>query len=47
LTIHVETPTKLNGEQKELLRKFEEVSGDRKSHPMSRGFFNKVKDLFQ
>ncbi|MAF76700.1 MAG: molecular chaperone DnaJ [Halobacteriovoraceae bacterium] len=47
LTIHVETPTKLNGEQKDLLRKLGEISGDHKSHPMSRGFFDKVKDLFQ
>ncbi|MBC98468.1 MAG: molecular chaperone DnaJ [Halobacteriovoraceae bacterium] len=47
LTIHVETPTKLNGEQKDLLRKLGEIRGDHKSHPMSRGFFDKVKDLFQ
>ena len=47
LTIHVETPTKLNSEQKELLSKLGEISGDHKSHPMGRGFFDKVKDLFQ
>lgn len=47
LTIHVETPTKLNGEQKELLKKLEELSGESRSHPMSKGFFDKVKDLFQ
>ncbi len=47
LTIHVETPTKLNSEQKELLKKLGEISGDNKTHPMSKGFLDKVKDLFQ
>ena len=46
LSIHVETPTKLNAAQKEL---FEQLAGHEhnKSHPLSRGFFDKVKDFFQ
>ena len=44
--IHVETPTKLNSEQKRI---FEELAkfDDTKSNPMSKGFFDKVKNLFQ
>ncbi|MGZ3787095.1 MAG: molecular chaperone DnaJ [Bacteriovorax sp.] len=45
VTVHVETPTKLSGEQKELFKRLAEV--DHHSNPMSRGFFDKVKDLFQ
>lgn len=45
--IHVETPTKLTQEQRELLERLNEIDADRQSHPMSRGFFDKVKDLFQ
>jgi molecular chaperone DnaJ len=45
VTVHVETPTKLSGEQKELFQRLAEV--DENSNPMSRGFFDKVKDLFQ
>jgi molecular chaperone DnaJ len=41
----VEVPTKLNSEQKELLRKFSEVGGE-SSHPMHQSFFEKVKTLF-
>ncbi len=45
LTIHVETPTKLSSEQKDL---FEQLALlDQSSNPMSKGFFDKVKDLFQ
>ncbi len=44
--IHVETPTKLNSEQKELFEKLAQLE-ETKSNPMSRGFFDKVKDLFQ
>ncbi len=42
----VETPTKLSKEQQELLQKFAEISGE-DSAPRSRGFFDKVKDLFE
>jgi molecular chaperone DnaJ len=45
VTVHVETPTKLTGEQKDLFQRLAEV--DENSNPMSRGFFDKVKDLFQ
>lgn len=45
VTVHVETPTKLTSEQKELFQRLTEV--DENSNPMSRGFFDKVKDLFQ
>lgn len=45
VTVHVETPTKLNSEQKELFKRLAEI--DHNSNPMSRGFFDKVKDLFQ
>lgn len=40
----VETPSKLNKEQRELLEKFAEISGE-DSAPRSKGFFDKVKDL--
>lgn len=45
VTVHVETPTKLSSEQKELFNRLAEL--DEHSNPMSRGFFDKVKDLFQ
>lgn len=45
VTVHVETPTKLSSEQKELFKRLIEV--DQHSNPMSRGFFDKVKDIFQ
>ena len=44
--IHVETPHSVNKEQEELFKKLAELNNE-KSHPMSRGFFDKVKDLFQ
>ena len=46
LTIHVETPTKLDSEEKELFRQLAELEDDTKCNPMSKGFFDKVKDLF-
>lgn len=46
ITIHVETPSKLSFEQKKLFEKLEELDTS-KSNPMSAGFFDKVKDLFQ
>lgn len=45
VTVHVETPTKLSGEQKEIFKRLQELEAS--SNPMSRGFFDKVKDLFQ
>ncbi|EQC46886.1 molecular chaperone DnaJ [Bacteriovorax sp. Seq25_V] len=47
LTIHVETPTKLSSEQKELFEQLLALEDGGKSNPMSKGFFDKVKDLFQ
>ena len=45
VTVHVETPTKLSSEQKDLFQRLADL--DDTSNPMSRGFFDKVKDLFQ
>ncbi|MFA6237006.1 MAG: molecular chaperone DnaJ [Bacteriovorax sp.] len=45
VSVHVETPTKLSSEQKELFKRLAEV--EHQSNPMSRGFFDKVRDLFQ
>jgi len=45
LTIHVETPTKLSAEQRDLFKRLAELDGE--SNPMGRGFFDKVRDLFQ
>ena len=45
VTVHVETPTKITSEQKEIFQRLAEL--DEHSNPMSRGFFDKVKDLFQ
>jgi molecular chaperone DnaJ len=46
IDIHVETPSKLSAKQKEL---FEELSNEEEnaSNPMSKGFLDKVKNLFQ
>lgn len=46
--VRVETPVKLSKEQKELLKKFQEASGEtpEKNSPESQGFFSKVKDFF-
>jgi len=42
----VEIPTKLNSEQKELLKKLGEIEHTSHSHPMHHNFFEKVKNLF-
>ena len=41
----VETPTELSGKQRELLEKFAELSGEG-THPHSKTFFDKVRELF-
>jgi molecular chaperone DnaJ len=41
----IETPTELSSKQRELLEKFAELSGE-ESHPQSKSFFDKVKELF-
>jgi molecular chaperone DnaJ len=42
----VETPMHLSGEQKELLRKFAEISGER-HHPIAQSFLEKAKKWFK
>jgi len=46
VTVIVETPTKLSSKQKELLREFAGLAGEN-SHPLSNGFWDKVKELFK
>jgi molecular chaperone DnaJ len=46
ISIHVETPTKLTGEQREIFERLAALEEDQ-SNPMSKGFFDRVKDLFQ
>jgi len=41
----VETPTELNREQRDLLEKFAAISGE-ETHPQSKSFFEKVRELF-
>ena len=41
----VETPRKLTERQRELLEEFAKSSGE-EVHPMSRGFLDKVKEMF-
>jgi molecular chaperone DnaJ len=46
IAIHVETPSKLSAEQRELFEKLAALE-QRQSNPMTKGFLDKVKDLFQ
>ncbi len=46
VTAHVETPTKLSKEQKELIRKFEELSSAT-SYPRHKRFLEKIKQTFR
>lgn len=41
----VETPTQLTARQKQLLKEFAEEGGE-EAHPIAKGFFDKVKELF-
>ena len=43
--IAVEVPSKLTSKQKELLQEFERLSADN-THPITKGFFDKVKEVF-
>jgi molecular chaperone DnaJ len=45
ISIHVETPTKLSKEQRELFVQLQEL--ETTSNPMTKGFFDRVKELFQ
>lgn len=40
--LQIKIPTKLNKEQRELLERFAEISGDKVSQPQSSGFFTKL-----
>lgn len=42
----VETPKKLTARQKEILSEFQEISDEHNSHPDTKSFLDKVKDLF-
>jgi len=44
--VHVETPTHLSREQRELLERFAALSGE-DTHPQSRSFWSKVADLLK
>jgi molecular chaperone DnaJ len=41
----IETPKKLSAKQRELLEEFARISGE-EVHPISKGFFDKVKEMF-
>ncbi|MBN2645583.1 MAG: molecular chaperone DnaJ [Desulfuromonadaceae bacterium] len=45
VVLRVETPTKLTARQKELLEEFARESGD-DVHPIGKGFFDKVREIF-
>ena len=44
--IVVETPRRLTAKQRELLEEFARVSGEDVNHPMSKGFVDKLKEMF-
>lgn len=44
--LRVETPVNLSAKQKELLEEFRSISKDDNCQPESKGFFDKIKDLF-
>jgi molecular chaperone DnaJ len=42
----VETPRKLTARQRELLEEFARIGGE-EVHPIGKGFFDKVKEIFE
>lgn len=46
IKLRVETPVNLSSRQKELLEEFRSISKDENCQPESKGFFDKIKDLF-
>jgi molecular chaperone DnaJ len=44
--IVVETPKRLNARQRELLEEFAKISGEDVSHPLSKGFVDKLREMF-
>lgn len=47
ITIQIETPTKLSKEQKEHFERLLELEQNSASNPMAKGFFDRVKNIFQ
>jgi molecular chaperone DnaJ len=47
ITIHVETPSKLTKEQREIFSRLSELEQNNTSNPMTKGFFDRVRELFQ
>lgn len=47
ITVVVETPTRLNPQQKDLFEQLSQLEDTEHTSPMSKGFFDKVRDLFQ
>jgi molecular chaperone DnaJ len=43
--VSLETPTKLTAKQKDLLKEFAALGGE-EIHPLSKGFLDKVRELF-
>lgn len=46
IKVNVEVPKRLNEKQKELIRQFEEMIGEKEYHEQRRSFFEKMKDAF-
>jgi molecular chaperone DnaJ len=44
--IVIETPRRLTARQRELLEEFAKLSGETASHPLSKGFVDKLKEMF-
>jgi len=44
--IVVETPKRLSERQRELLEEFAKASGEDVNHPLSKGFVDKLKEMF-
>ena len=42
----VETPRRLTARQRELLEEFAKISGEDVTHPLSKGFVDKIKEMF-
>jgi molecular chaperone DnaJ len=47
ITIHVETPTKLSKDQRDMFKQLQDLERQHTSNPMTKGFFERVRELFQ
>lgn len=47
VSVKVVIPTKLSAKQQQLMEEFKKESNDEKNQPEMKGFFDKIKDLFQ